>query len=178
MARISMVVVDDFLVDPHAHVALARSLEYEADERYFKGLRSTTAHGWGFLPAFQQLLNRRITDWEQQPYNARFQMTDSTSPIVYHADNQDYAAALYLDEGIAPAGGTSFWRHRGSGGRRWPTEYSLEDVVDHDAWELVDRVAAVFNRLVLWDAKLLHSATSYPDPPAKRLVQLFFFSVE
>ena len=39
-----------------------------------------------------------------------------------------------------------------------------------DAWELVDRVAAVFNRCVIWDAKLIHSATSYQ---CQRLVQLF-----
>ena len=51
-----------------------------------------------------------------------------------------------------------------------------------DNWELVESIAGLFNRLVIWDAKLFHSATSYEDfsedgPASTRLVQLFFFDV-
>ena len=46
-----------------------------------------------------------------------------------------------------------------------------------------DRVGGVYNRLVLWDAKMIHTASSYEglsgsDATHSRLVQLFFFSIQ
>ena len=40
-------------------------------------------------------------------------------------------------------------------------------------------MGSVYNRLVLWDAQLIHSATSYEGftPAQPRLVQLYFFNV-
>ena len=53
--------------------------------------------------------------------------------------------------------------------------YSEYNLTHPDNWELVDKVGAVYNRLVLWDAKMIHSASQYGDK--ERLVQLFFFSI-
>jgi hypothetical protein len=44
-------------------------------------------------------------------------------------------------------------------------------------------VAGLYNRLVIWDAGLIHSATSYEEftedtTTPTRLVQLFFFDAE
>jgi hypothetical protein len=116
---------------------------------------------------------------------------------VWHADTQAYAAAICLDGECQPLAGTSFWRHRDTRCRRSPWSPRLDrdvnvgdtdearhaaqqkmfneyNFVHPDAWELIDRVAAISNRCVIWDAKLIHSATSYPSA---RLVQLFFFTV-
>jgi len=51
-----------------------------------------------------------------------------------------------------------------------------------ESWEFVESVSGVFNRLVLWDAKLIHSASSYEpfegqDKESTRLAQLFFFDI-
>lgn len=54
--------------------------------------------------------------------------------------------------------------------------YSEYNLTHADNWELVDKVGAVYNRLVLWDAKMIHSASQYGDK--ERLVQLFFFSIQ
>ena len=53
--------------------------------------------------------------------------------------------------------------------------YSEYNLTHPDNWELIDKVGAVYNRLVLWDAKMIHSASQYGDK--ERLVQLFFFSI-
>ena len=61
-------------------------------------------------------------------------------------------------------------------------DYDPNNFEDADNWGLVESVAGLFNRLVIWDAKLIHSATSYEDftensGVSTRLVQLFFFDV-
>ena len=58
--------------------------------------------------------------------------------------------------------------------------YNQQTILSPEPWELVDRVGAVYNRLVMWDAKMIHSASSYTGilgqkPEDSRLVQLFFF---
>jgi hypothetical protein len=60
--------------------------------------------------------------------------------------------------------------------------YNQYNILHGDNWELVDRVGAIYNRLVIWDAKIIHSASSYEglvsdDPKKSRLVQLFFFNI-
>jgi len=99
--------------------------------------------------------------------------------------------------------GTTFYRCLTTGFRKSPTagdvvEYNhhhqdkpttLEELT-HDIydgkllspekWEVVDRVGCVYNRLVIWNARLLHSATGYfgSDAADSRLFQLFFFDTE
>jgi|SRR5882724_5023213 len=196
----ALLVVDDFYRDPDAVRLLALETEYEADLRYFKGLRSKQKFLFPWVrEEFQRLLGVTIIDWLDQPANGSFQKTSSEDPLVWHSDTQSYAAAIYLTgpremycAGDAQptfreivACGTSFWRHRNTA-RRPPANasdyaevYSEFNLTHPDNWELVDRIGSVYNRLVLWDAQLIHSATSYggfttEDP---RLVQLFFFSV-
>jgi hypothetical protein len=188
----ALLVVDDFYVDPDAIRAFALEAEYEADLRYFKGLRSKKKFLFPWVKEeFERLLGVRITDWLDQPANGSFQKTTSEDPLVWHSDTQSYAAAIYLTPedllGYRKTDmGTSFWRHTIHECRKpppKPTEYaevySEFNLTHPDNWVLVDRVGAVYNRLVLWDAQLIHSATSYAGFTSKdpRLAQLFFFNV-
>ncbi len=182
-----ILVVDDFYQHPEAVRQLALDQEYETDDRYFKGLRSKKKFLFPYVKEeFERLLGVRIIDWMNQPANGSFQKTTSKEPLVWHSDTQSYAAAIYLSKGTVGAG-TSFWmdskfsQRRPSADAAVNTEvYSEYNLLHPDNWTLVDRVGSVFNRLVLWDAQLIHSATSYEgfseDNP--RLVHLFFFSVE
>lgn len=204
VATPDLLVVDDFFDDPDEVREIALCQEYESDLRYFKGLRSTTRFPWPHLrEEFARLLNRDVLRWLEHAANGCFQQTNMSDPLVWHHDTQDYAAAVYLTPGAPLSAGTSFWRDRTHGVRRDPT-HPLErrrlgsaeavraatDVVNDpynyehpDNWELVESVAGLYNRLVIWDAKLLHSATSYEgfveggDVAPTRLVQLFFFDV-
>ena len=185
-----ILVVDDFYSDPHAVRVLALDQEYEPDDRYFKGKRSKKMLFPYVKEEFERLLGVKITDWTTQPANGCFQKTTSEDPLVWHSDTQSYAGAIYLNAAHEyrdeEAHGTSFWKgneydiRRPSGNAHINDEtYSEFNLTHSDNWTLVDRVGSVFNRLVLWDGQLIHSATSYEgfteeDP---RLVHLFFFSV-
>jgi hypothetical protein len=198
-----LVVVDQFLANPDAVRWTALRQTYQTDERFYKGQRTREHYLWpGLKEEFERLLHCRITDWLSQPMNGVFQITGYNDPLVWHHDTQDYAAALYLTPDAPISAGTSFWKLRTTGNRR-PSEhpleynrflsdedrasanaqiYSMDNIMKPDNWELCDRVGSVYNRLVLWDAKLIHSASSYEGMVGERahdsrLVQLFFFSV-
>ncbi len=182
----ALVVVDDFYRYPDVILREAKEAEYMKDDRYFKGHRTKRNYLFPYVKEeFERLLQMEIIDWMQQPANGVFQQTTAADPLVWHSDQQDYAAAVYLTENSTNAG-TSFWKNTLNGLRRPSADpeinaelYSEYNLTHPDNWTLVDKVGSVFNRLVIWDAKLIHSASSYGgfsihDP---RVVQLFFFSV-
>ena len=180
-----LMIVDNFLTDPDAVRSMALDLPYSADERYYKGLRSDVSYLWPALrEEFERLLGVEILDWTEQSANGVFQMTTAGDPLVWHADSQDYAAAIYLNPGIPSGGGTSFWRNSEHGFRFFheaPEGHVVqpEDITTQDSWELVESIAGIYNRLAIWNARLIHSATSYEsfDDQDQRLVHLFFFNV-
>ena len=197
----SVIVVDEFLRNPDEVYSLALAQEYHSDLRFFKGLRTHHKFLWPNLrEEFERLLGTPITEWIGHLYNGVFQQTDANDPLVWHHDTQSHAAAIYLTPNAPNSSGTSFWRDRSHGCRRKPAHplerarlgsdatvqeaaqvvYDPHNFVHEDNWELVESVAGLYNRLVIWDATLFHSATSYSDFSAgadarMRLVQLFFF---
>jgi len=184
----TLIVVDDFYRYPEGIQKLANEAEYIADDRYFKGHRTKRNYLFPYVKEeLERLLQMGITDWMQQPANGVFQQTTSADPIVWHSDQQDYAAAVYLTDPDKTGAGTSFWKHRNLANRRPDIDpevnsdlYSEHNLISPDNWVLVDQIGSVFNRLVIWDAKLIHSASSYGGFSIHhpRLVQLFFFSVK
>lgn len=181
--RPNIIVVDDFYKNPEDLVARAESAKFEADERFYKGLRSERVLLPYVKEEFERLLGgATIVDWLNQPANGVFQKTNNTNPIVYHSDRQHYAAAVYLTRNATDYG-TSFWADKKFGCRRPPDSadmcreiYSEYNLLHADNWQLIDKVGGVFNRLVIWDAQMIHSASMYGD--MERLVQLFFFNIE
>jgi hypothetical protein len=196
-----LLVVDDFFCDPDEVRAVALAQEYSSDLRFYKGLRSNQRFLWPNLrEEFGRLLGSPVTEWLGHSANGVFQQTAADDPLVWHHDSQAYAAAVYLNPDAPLQGGTSFWRDRTYGCRRSPshpserkrlgseeavkaaeaTVYDEFNLVNPDNWELVESVAGLYNRLVIWDARLIHSATSYTafghrSSTETRLVQLFFF---
>jgi hypothetical protein len=200
----SVLVVDEFFRDPDQVRALALAQRYGSDLRFYKGLRTHDRFLWPHLrEEFGRLLGRPVTEWLGHGANGIFQQTSNNDPLVWHHDSQGYAAAVYLTPDAPPNSGTSFWRDRTYGCRRRPTHqlesarlgtpeavkaaelvvYDPYNFVHSDNWELVESVAGIYNRLVIWDASLIHSATSYTEftedkGEATRLVQLFFFDAD
>jgi len=197
-------IVDNFYKNPDEIRALALEQHYEADIRFYKGKRTKDRFLWPFLKEeFERILGRPIVDWLNQPANGCFQITGYDDPLVYHSDNQSYAAAIYLTPHAPVSAGTSFWQDKKHHARR-PTDHPMEydrypddetrkqvylevyteyNITHPDNWELVDKVGAVYNRLAIWDAQMIHSASTYEGLPSdavdkSRLVQLFFFTVK
>lgn len=199
-----MIMVDNFYKDPLSIRQLALQQEYVSNLAVYKGKRTNERFLWPFLKEeFERLLGRPIMDWLQQPANGCFQITGYNDPLVWHSDCQSFAAAIYLTPDAPISAGTSFWRDKKYKSRRPPQHvleyerfnsdeernqageeiYSGYNIVHPDNWELVDKVGAVFNRLVIWDAQMIHSASSYEGMESDiaeraRLVQLFFFTIK
>lgn len=198
-----LLIVDNFYKDPDAIRSMALEQDYEEDLRWYKGKRTKERFLWPWLKEeFERLLNAQIDGWLLQSANGCFQITGFQDSLVYHSDAQNYAAAVYLTPDAPVTAGTSFWRSKLYGCRRPPDHkfeshkfandeecrkadgeiYNKYNFVHPDNWELVDKVGAVYNRLAIWDAKLIHSASTYEgldvnDAKKARLVQLFFFNI-
>lgn len=184
-----LLVMDNFYKDPDKIREHALSLTYSENIKFYKGMRSNKQLLLPYVrEEFMRLLHVDIVDWLNQNANGIFQKTKDADPLVYHSDSQDYAAAIYLTPDMPVSMGTSFWRSIRTGCRRPPNHplenrdipasdvYNPDTILNSEAWELVDRVGSVYNRLVIWDAKLIHSASQYGA--MDRLVQLFFFNVK
>ena len=178
--RKSIVVADEFLEDPIGVRQWALGLDYKRNPDFYKGMRAD------FTPSGQTRADvcSLLGIPKMQDLYACCQLTTAEDPIVYHSDHQKYAGAIYLDPQRTDAG-TSFWKNRKFGHRRPSGNpfidnfmYSPPHLVSPDSWELVDRIGSVFNRILLWEGQLVHSATTYEgftdDHP--RLAMLFFFN--
>lgn len=196
----TVVAVDNFLANPDELRRFALGLEYREDLRYYRGRRSTTRLLWpGLKEAFEGLLNRRVTLWEGHGTNGVFQYCVGGDQIVYHSDEQRYAGAIYLTPNAPPPTGTTLIRSSVTKGRTAAESKALGDangtdnpigwyerqmyagkLLDGTAWEPVDNIGNVYNRLVLWDARMAHHATAYfgDNLTNARLFQLFFFDAE
>ena len=147
----------------------------------------------GTKEELEKILGRKILNWESDEYsNGIFQYCTSYDPIVIHADIQQFAGVVYLTPDAPLETGTKTYRSKVTGKKRF--EDSFEEGVeetfrgisedfnyyDKTQFETVDEIANVYNRLVLWDAKAIHSASDYFGDTINnaRFFQLFFFDVE
>lgn len=184
----SFLVVDNFYENPDEVRALALQQNFDPDLRYHKGKRTSTKFiAQGTKQIFEQLLGRKIIRWTEFEYNGIFQHCTSEDPLVYHSDVQSYAAAVYLTPNAPPQCGTTFYRSK-----KYPdirkvgvNDPTYNDVYenyyyDKTKFEVVDVVGNVYNRLAMWDARLIHSASEYfgKDKFDSRLFHLFFFDIE
>lgn len=193
----AVLAVDGFYTNPMAVRELALGLDFNPSG-YHKGKRTVNKYiVEGTREKIEQMLGKKIHNWSSQPYNGVFQYCTPADPIVYHYDSQRYAGVVFLTPNAPPESGTSFFRHKRE---TWlmkdPAEYTgwdsklqldmfhdkvmgteHDDYLDGTKWEEVDRIGNKFNRFAMWDAKLIHSATTYFGKSKEngRLFHMFFF---
>jgi hypothetical protein len=181
-----IVVVDDFLDDPETVRAIALAQPFV--RMHSAGVRTQASflHLAPYRERFVSLLRRDVTNWDDNSANGRFQCCFATDAIPYHSDSQAYAGVLFLTPGAPIGAGLSFFRSRASGlrGRSIDRELMSKTFGDgaefnRDRWEEIDRVANLYNRLVLFDAHLAHGASAYFGDRLEnaRLFQNFFFNL-
>lgn len=182
MSRQIITVIDDFLDDPDAHRALALRQQFVPSD-YHKGCRSIERFLDFPYERIERAAGLKIDEWPRHGMNGRFQFCTAQDPIVYHADTQTHAATLYLTPGAPVEAGLSLYRSRVTGVRRAPKSAGVSartfdgNLYDPTKWELVDRIGNIYNRLVIWDAALIHAPTCYFGDTIEnaRLFQMFFF---
>jgi len=176
-------VVDNFYRDPDQVRAYALSLDFQPDLRWYKGLRTTTR--WApenLRRAFEHIIGESIQDWAGG-YNGVFQITTAQDPQVYHNDTQRWAAMIYLTPQAPISAGTRLHRSRVTGvshlseGQEAIDQTFQGDFYDGTRFDTVADAGNVYNRLVIMDARHIHSAGTYfgNTPENGRLVHLFFF---
>lgn len=195
----SLIVIDDFLADPHEARRRALALDYDPTKKRgnYPGTLSTA-------PLVIDGLDTRVsaiagTTLGPSPGtthgHCRITRKSDKGRTGVHIDPCAYSGILYLSLPGDCRGGTDFFRHRRTGLERVPrdpaalaaTGYAdinalVEDVVNKDTftagrWERVMRVPMRFNRLILLSPWEFHNAgPGFGDSPENgRLVQLLFF---
>jgi hypothetical protein len=182
-----LIVIDDFLAEPD--VVRGTALQEPFVKMHSAGLRTQRQflHVAPYRERFERLLQRRMTKWDDNAANGRFQICFASDAIPYHSDTQSMAGILFLTPNAPIESGLSLMRGRASNLRRRAADAHLMQLTfgggaefDRTSWEEVDRVGNIYNRLVLFDAQLAHGASAYFGSTKEdgRLIQNFFFDLE
>ena len=176
-----MFIVDNFYENPDSIRQHALSMEFKEDLKYDKGLRTTTHfHPDGIKEAFEFIMGKKINDFHGG-INGCFQITTANDPQVYHYDLQSWAAMIYLTPNAPIESGTRLHRSK-INGTRHSSEPNIDGAftggfLDSTKFDVTDSAANIYNRLVIMDAKCIHSAGQYFGQGREdgRLTHLFFF---
>lgn len=181
-------IVDNFYEDPY------KIREFALKQNYIEGgfgrgfIGRRTEKQFLFLnlkERFESIIGKKITAWESHSMNGRFQIAWSGEPLVYHCDSQKWAGMIYLTPNAPYSCGTSLLAHKVTRARSyydngWDVAWSGVPGgchLDGTPFEPVDVLGNVFNRLVIFDASCIHSASQYFGTIKEnaRLWQMFFF---
>lgn len=191
----SLQIIDNFYSNPEEVRQFALSQDFNVDGNY-PGHRTQS-----FLSdSTKEYIERHLSPmhgeiyWPsgEDNYCGAFQYTTSRDRTWIHADSATtWAGVLYLTPDAPLSGGTGLFKHKATGLYGTPklpngeTNHNLlnmiyEDAQDYTKWEMTDRVANVFNRLVLYRGDYFHASLDYfgKDLHTGRLFQTFFFNTE
>jgi len=192
--RISPIVIDDFYVDPYGVREMALNENFEVSGNY-PGARTPPFLNKSIFDIVQKSIEfagGKIINWDNSEYTGAFQFTTSRDRSWIHADETTmWAGVCYLTPKAPLSSGTGLFKHKETGLESAPKNgdgsYDRElmkliyrDSQDMTKWELTDRVANKFNRLVLYRGDLFHMSLDYfgQDKYDGRLFQTFFFDSE
>lgn len=185
--------VDNFYEDPDAvrEFALKQTFVEGGWGNGFIGRRTKEQFLFpGLKEKFEEIIGQKITKWEEHGMNGRFQNAVGGEPLAYHCDAQKWGGMLYLTPNAPFQCGTTLYAHKKTRARNyfedgwgdaWADEskdiYPGGNHCDGTHFEPVDVVGNVYNRLVIFDASCIHSASEYFGSHMEngRLWQMFFF---
>ena len=184
-------IVDNFYTNPDAIRKFALDQEYDTGGigRGYIGNRTYKQFLFkGLKERFEEIMGQKITKWEDHDMNGRFQYCWSGQPRVWHCDNQKWGGMLYLTPDAPYECGTSLYAHKQTKARTfyddgWDKSWTNvpgDPHLDGTPFEPVDVLGNVYNRLVIFDASCIHSASEYFGTVKEncRLWQMFFFDTE
>jgi uncharacterized protein DUF6445 len=187
----TILVVDDFLSDPDIarHDALKASF-VRRETRGFHYSEARPLHlfsgrgreailrliGQDFRPTY--LESRYVAETDQDECATR-------RSVWVHFDRCTWVGVVYLTLPKHCRGGTSFFRHRNTGFRRWEEMLTAMQggkhhefpSTDPDQWDSWTTLEMKYNRLVLFDSRQFHQAAGYFGDQLEncRLCQHFAF---
>lgn len=184
-------IVDNFYENPDQVREFALKQEYVEGGfgRGFIGRRTEQQFLFpGLKERFEDIMGKKITAWESHGMNGRFQIAWSGEPLVYHCDSQKWGGMLYLTPDAPYSCGTTLYAHKTTKARTYfdkGWDAAWKDIpgdphLDGTHFEAVDVLGNVFNRLVIFDASAIHSASQYFGTVKEngRVWQMFFFDTD
>jgi len=178
-------IVDNFYEDPDSirNFALTQRYDQGGFGRGYIGSRTSQQYLFpGLKEKFEEIMGHKITKWQEHGMNGRFQYAFAGDALVYHCDGQKWAAMIYLTPNAPFECGTTLWAHkktkiRHNSDPQIMTTFRRESTLDRTPYEPVDVLGNVYNRLMIFDAGSIHSASEYFgfDTNNCRLWQMFFF---
>ena len=192
--RLNTLIVDDFYqnVDDVREFALSQDFSVKGN---YPGNRTKSFATEGLREYLNNLIRPvagEITFWSDDEYNGAYQYTTQYERSWIHADsNTSWAALVYLTPDAPISGGTGLFRHKRTGLESSPTlpngdrddkllDSIYVDSQDLTKWEMTDRLANKYNRMVMYRGDLFHMSLDYfgTNKENGRLFQTFFFSTE
>ncbi len=194
----SLIVVEDFYVDPEAVRQRALACDYPpvTGPRTFPGRNGAEP----FLPPdldrmISMLLGEKVVSCARpRSFHGSFRITMADEESRYHVHVDPsylcWVGVLYLNPPEQCRGGTAFYRHKELELDRTPPQEELEargypdlatllaqDGPEPDKWEHLMTVPMRFNRLILYRPWIWHSAApGFGDSnETGRLIQVFSF---
>jgi tetratricopeptide (TPR) repeat protein len=184
-------VVDNFYEEPDSMREFALNQNYDIGG-IGRGYIGNRTHEQFLFPElkskFENIMGKKITKWEEYWMNGRFQYCWSGQPVVYHCDSQMWGGMIYLTPDAPFQCGTTLYANKDNKVRRgcepggriaWDGKEG-DPFLDGTPFEPVDILGNVYNRLVIFDAQCIHSASEYFGTLKEncRLWQMFFFDTE
>jgi len=179
----SFIVVDDFYKYPDKVREFALKQKFLEHPEYHKGRRTEVVYRFPNLKTrFEGILGCAITNWREYGVNCCFQSCIAGEQLVYHYDTQQYAGILYLTPDAPPECGTTFYRSKVTKNSKMNNDFDKvfkTGLYDGTQFDVVDVVGNKYNRLVLFDAQMIHAASAYfgNNITNGRLFQMFFFDL-
>jgi hypothetical protein len=192
--QISSYIIDDFYSDVDSVREFALSQEFSITGNY-PGPRTQTFLNDSMKQIIESVVSPFYGDviyWSEEQYTGAFQYTTSRDRSWIHADQTTkWAGVCYLTPDAPLSAGTGLFKHKATGLITAPRNedgtynQNLLDIINKDSqdmtkWELVDRLANVYNRLILYRGDNFHISLDYfgQDKYDGRLFQTFFFDTE
>lgn len=198
--RKNLIVIDDFLENAEQLRDIGLKLSYPEIPGYFPGRNSVERINIDGLTEIvggitEEALQPVVQDFSHGKF--RIALSGDTGQGDIHFDfSATWSGVLFLTRPEDCQGGTAFFRHKASGTDQAPlTESELkamgyadydqmvqkivqEDGIDRTKWDLQMQVPMRFNRLVLFNSWLWHTAgPSFGDRLENgRLIYLMFFT--
>ena len=191
--KTTAIIIDDFYNNPYDVREFALKQEFSVVGNY-PGFRTVSHTNPSIYSTIQEAVKNaggQITSFSTDSHNGSYQYALSTDKSWIHADEQTWAGICFLTPDAPLSGGTGLYRHKATGLECRPkrSDGSIDeellstiygDSQDMDKWELTDRLANKFNRLILYRGDYFHMSLDYfgQDKYDGRLFQTFFFNSE
>ena len=195
----SLIVVDDFLSNPHELRRASLRLTYPEQDGAFPGRNSLERIKVdGLFEQVSHIVGEPLAPMQplQSHAKCRITLAGDVGRGKVHIDRSHWSGILYLSRPEDCQGGTEFYRHRRTGTDGAPLnaqelaaagyasyEELHRDIIEREGtddskWELTMQVPMRFNRLVLLRPHLWHTAgPAFGDSLENgRLVFLMFFA--